>query len=76
MMIKIGDNITYISKTGQKYLATIISIPEEGQGNHGPEELTVGLEFRNTRGKLVRKDRVLNINWSNSKTKCWTTLVE
>lgn len=70
-MIKIGDNATYRSRSGVEYPAIITAIPTEGQGNHGENELTISLEFRNNRGKLIYKDRVLHKSWSSLKTCVW-----
>jgi len=54
----VGKDVTYVSRAGRKYKATITGIPENPF--HGDtDKPTVSLEFRDDRGKLVRKNRVL-----------------
>lgn len=54
----IGKKVTYISGSGQRYEATVFAIPEKPEHGYSPLP-TVSLEFRDERGKLVRKERVI-----------------
>lgn len=54
----IGKCVTYVSRSGHEYKATVTAIPIHPK--HGYIDFpTVSLEFRNQRGKLVRKPSVL-----------------
>lgn len=57
-VVKVGDEIIYISESGRKYDAVVTDIPDRPW--HDNSRLpTVSLEFRDLRNKLIRKDRVL-----------------
>jgi len=61
----IGKTVTYVSGSGKRWTAVITAIPEnayhaEGSGYGGLP--TVSLEFRNERGKLIRRPAVLPRN--------------
>lgn len=54
----VGQKVHYTSRSGKKYVAMIDVIPENPV--HGWTDLpTVSLSFRDERGKLVRKGRVM-----------------
>jgi hypothetical protein len=58
--ILIGTIVTYISSSGKTYNATVDAIPENPWHDIGLTRFpTVALSFRDERGKLVRKTRVL-----------------
>jgi len=54
----VGTAVVYVSASGKEYEATVTGIPEN-PGHAGTAEPTVSLEFRDERGKLVRKKRVI-----------------
>ena len=54
----IGMQVIYKSRSGIEYPAKITGIPEN-PWHQGTEFLTVSLEFRDKRNKLVRKNRIL-----------------
>lgn len=66
----VGKEIVYISRSGRKYDAVITAIPEN-PGHACCDLPTVSLEFRDERGKLVRKGRVLPVAASSFGTKAW-----
>lgn len=53
----IGKRVTYVSGSGRTYSALVTGLPENP--HHGYSDLPgVLLEFRNERGKLVRKHAI------------------
>lgn len=61
----LGVTVTYVSKTGREWDAVIVSTHENGHKNPKGETLPLAcLEFRNERGKIVRKHQVLPMGWA------------
>jgi hypothetical protein len=54
----VGESVTYISRSGRSYEAQVTAIPVNPWHGYSPLP-TVALEFRDERGKLVRKERVI-----------------
>jgi len=55
----IGKEVQYKSRSGKGYKAVITNIPVNPWHGEKVSLPTVSLEFRDERGKLVRKERVL-----------------
>ena len=70
-MVRIGENVIYVSISGITYAAKVEAIPSAGQRSHGPDDLTVSLSFQDGRGTLVRKERVPHLKWSSSGKVAW-----
>ena len=62
----LGAVVTYVSETGREWDATITSTHENGYNDNPKSNQLplVCLEFRNERGKIVRKHRVLPWGWA------------
>lgn len=69
--VQIGQKVWYSSDSGQLYMATVTAIPTKGQNPNFPGAPTVSLEFRDARGKLVTKERVLHRSVTGGKRKVW-----
>ena len=67
----IGKKVSYTSGSGKVYEATVTAIPDN-PGHGCTSELTVSLEFRDERGKLVRKSRVLPRHDSWTRRQTWS----
>jgi len=67
------EDVWYISSSGNKYRAIITGVPNNPK-HEGTDLLTLSLEFRDVRGKLVRKERVLPECVSNIKEQVWRPL--
>lgn len=66
----VGMKVVYRSRSGREYQATITEIPENPW--HGyTDRPTVALEFRDQRGKLIRKPRVLPRQDPYHRTMVW-----
>jgi len=73
--ISIGAEVSYTSASGKTYLAVVTGIPENPW--HQDSSLpTVSLEFRDERGKLIRKTRVLPMEGSLFRKQTWKPLFE
>ena len=78
-----GLEVGYVSASGKLYRAVITDVPWEGQPTMQVEWIApdlqvpkpwqpiVSLEFRDERGKLVRKKRVMHRNDCEIELKCW-----
>ena len=66
----VGRNVLYVSGSGKVYGAIVVGIPEN-PGHACVPDPTVSLEFRDERGKLIRKERVLPEGASNRKRQIW-----
>ena len=66
----VGKEIIYCSGSGNEYSATITNIPIN-PGYKGSCLPTVSLAFRDERGKLIRKSRVLPRQVSTTKRQTW-----
>lgn len=61
----LGAVVTYVSQTGKEWDAIITSTHENGYKNPNGKTLPMAcLEFRNERGKIVRKHKVLPWGWA------------
>lgn len=60
----IGMKVIYRSASGKEYKAIITRISDTNPS-------TVSLIFENNRKKYIKKDRVLHIEESTTKTKVW-----
>lgn len=70
--IFVGQKIVFISTTFREWDAIVISVGEIWHNNKKPDALpSVSLEYRNERGKLVRKTNIPAHNWCP-----WITLTE
>lgn len=70
--LKRGERVQYVSGSGRVYDAEVTGVPREGQNpNTKP---TIALTFRDERGKLVRKPRVLHASVAFSGRKVWRAL--
>lgn len=66
----VGSKVIYVSDSGKEYEAVVVQIPEN-PGHACTQDLTIGLEFRDDRGKIVRKERVLPDGASSVKRQIW-----
>lgn len=72
-LIRVGDSVRYFSGRGIPYIATVVSIPKEGQNDRFPP--TLELEFRDERGKLQRRARALHKLASGSRRMIWEAIL-
>lgn len=70
MQIARGTAVCYVSGSGKTYDATVTAVPENPWHASCPEP-TVSLEFRDERGKLVRRERVLPEGASHNRRQVW-----
>lgn len=70
----IGSQVLYVSSSGKEYVATVVGIPEH-PGHRCTSDFTITLEFRDERGKLVRKVRVLPEGVSSIKRQIWKRMI-
>lgn len=63
----IGSSVTYRSASGKTYDAIVVGIPTDGQGFYP----IVSLEFRDERGNLIRKGRVLPSTYPGTSLQTW-----
>lgn len=66
----VGSKVIYVSDSGKEYEAAVVQVPEN-PGHGCTPDLTLALEFRDDRGKLVRKERVLPEGASSVKRQIW-----
>lgn len=61
----VGQSVTYVSESGREWEALVTATHDNGYKNPKGNTLPlVCLEFRNERGKLIRKHRVLPYGWA------------
>jgi len=66
----IGLKVIYTSISNREYEATIYNLPEKPY--HAEDRLpTVSLEFRDERGKLKKRERVLHVDSGLGRTQTW-----
>ena len=71
MNVAAGTRVLYVSSSGRRYDAVVDAIPENPW--HEYTKLpTVALSFRNERGKLVRKARVLPSELPEPRPERWS----
>lgn len=78
-----GERIIYISESGREWSAVATATHDNGYKNPNGKTLPlVDLEFRNERGKLVRKHKVLPFGWAywctqqNFYSQVWKPITE